>query len=85
MMSETRSGDIFIAEQAFDFVLALDGVHELSTPLEDALFDAGCDATLSARAGRVTLHFTRTAPSFDDAVQSALRDVEKAHLTARLA
>ena len=75
-----------LTEQAFDFDLALDGLHDLSTPLEDALFEAGCDdATLSAQAGRVTLHFTRTAPSFDDAVRSALRDVEKAQLTARRA
>jgi hypothetical protein len=69
--------------RAYEFVLVLTGPSEPTTEMEDALFEAGCDdATLSFRGGRPYLAFTRTAPSFLDAVLSAIRDVRKADVGA---
>lgn len=72
-------------EGEHDFTLVLTGVTELTAEMEDALFEAGCDdATISVRSGRVFLAFTRTAPSFDEAVQSAVSDVKKTNFEAEL-
>lgn len=49
------------------------------------MFEAGCDdALLGMRAGEVTLGFAREAPSFREALLSAIADVEKAALPIRL-
>jgi hypothetical protein len=46
---------------------------------EDRLYDAGCsDALVAVVSGRLFLDFDRDAASFDAAVQSARRDVERA-------
>src|SRR5262245_33166912 len=48
-------------ESEHDFVLILDGISDLAPAMEDALYEAGCDdATISVRAGRVYLTFSRT-------------------------
>ena len=61
------------------FTIELVGVDELTRPLEDALYEAGCDdATLSLRGGRAFLAFARAADSFEEAVQSAMTDVTSA-------
>jgi hypothetical protein len=66
-----------------DFVLVLDGITELKTEAEDALFEAGCDdCTISVRFGRVFLSFSRTAPSLKEAILSAIRDVKRANIGA---
>lgn len=66
-------------DREHDFVLILSGVAELTTEVENALFEAGCDdATLSVQYGRLCLEFSRTAPSLMDAVLSAIRDVRRA-------
>lgn len=68
-------------EQEHDFTLALKGVSEVTPEIENALFEAGCDdATLSVRLGRVFLSFSRTAPSFKEAVLSAVCDLKQANL-----
>ena len=70
-------------ESEYDFALLLTGVTELSPGMENALFEAGCDdATISLRAGRVFVTFTRAAPSFEDAVRTATRDVLRADIGA---
>jgi hypothetical protein len=70
-------------DREHDFELVLTGITELTTEVEDALFEAGCDdATLSARSGQVFLTFSRTAPTREDAIQSAIRDVQKANIGA---
>ncbi len=67
------------AEAEHEFVLTLGEHPEISPAAEDALFEAGCDdATLAVRSGRVYLTFARVAPSFKEAVLSAIRDVERA-------
>jgi hypothetical protein len=72
-----------VSETEYDFTLVLTGVAELTTEVEDRLFEAGCDdATLSMRCGRAYLTFSRRAPSLKDAILSAIRDVRKAEVGA---
>ena len=55
------------------FVLVTEGVDLLEWATLDALYEAGCgDATV----GHHTLDFDRAAPTRDQALCSALRDVE---------
>jgi hypothetical protein len=62
-----------------NFVLVLSGVSEPDSRLEDGLYEAACDdATLSFRSGIAYLVFDRLAPSLEDAILSAVRDVERA-------
>lgn len=71
------------SKREYEFTLVLDGVAELSPPVEDALFEAGCDdGTISLRSGRVFLTFARQAASLKDAIMSAIRDVNNANLGA---
>ncbi len=70
-------------EPEHDFALVIDGVPELTSDVEDALFEAGCDdATLSMRYGRLYMEFSRAAVSLESAILSALRDVRKAGVGA---
>jgi hypothetical protein len=70
-------------EREYDFSLILTGVKELTTAVENALFEAGCDdATLSLQYGLLYLEFSRQAPSLKDAILSAIRDVRKAAIGA---
>jgi Helix-turn-helix len=72
-----------ICEQEYDFALSLIGVTELTHAVEDALFEAGCsDATLSWVYGGLFMEFSRTAPSLEEAILSAIRDVRKANIGA---
>ncbi|MSR26585.1 MAG: hypothetical protein EXS06_06145 [Planctomycetaceae bacterium] len=65
------------SDREYDFALILTGVAELSTVVEDGLFQAGCDdATLSMQYGSLYLEFSRTAASLKDAILSAIRDVQ---------
>jgi len=70
-------------ELEYDFALVIDGVAELTTKVEDALFEAGCDdATFRIQYGRVYAEFSRAAASLKDAILSAIRDVRKARVGA---
>ena len=61
------------------FTLVLTGISEVSTEIEDALFEAGCDdALLWTRDGVAYLDFDREAASYQEAVQSAIADVQAA-------
>lgn len=56
------------------FTLVLEGRHEPDSGLEDRLYEAGCDdALLTVQAGVASLEFDREAPSFEDALGSALK------------
>lgn len=73
--------DEFDAYQAarHKFTLTLDGVDDLSTEVMNALYEAGCDdATPCRLEGRTYVMFTREAASRDEAIASALGDVERA-------
>ncbi len=79
MKTETRTA----CESEHDFALVLTGVPELTSDVENALFEAGCDdATLSIRSGRTFLTFSRIAPTLKHAILSAIRNVKSAHIGA---
>ena len=66
-----------------EFELSLDCETELNSSMTDAIFEAGCDdALLSSSGGKVWLMFAREAPSFKDAVLSAISDVHSANINA---
>ena len=70
-------------EREYDFALVMDGVAELTTEVEDALFEAGCDdATFSIQYGRLYAEFSRAAASLKDAIFSAIRDIRAARIGA---
>jgi hypothetical protein len=59
------------------FTLILPGMSEVTTELEHALFEAGCDdALLGSRDGVVFLDFSREADSFEEAVLFAIADAQ---------
>jgi hypothetical protein len=71
------------SESQYVFTLILDSPTDLTDAQADALFEAGCDdATLGRFQGRVQLTFTRPGTSPEDAVASALADVERAKIGA---
>jgi hypothetical protein len=68
-----------------EFILVLDGISDLDRDVVDAFFEAGCDdATIVMRAGRVSMGFTRSAPSIGAAIFSAIADIRKAGIGARV-
>jgi len=70
-----------ICEREFDFALIVGGVLELNERVEAALFRGGCDdATLSIQYGQLYMEFSRSAPSLQEAIMSAIRDVQKSGL-----
>lgn len=73
--SEMPANDVSLSNpsKAFRFVLVTQGPDLLDWDTLDALYEAGCgDATI----GRNTLEFARAAQTRDEALCSAMRDVE---------
>ena len=61
------------------FTLEVSGIDTGQEKYEDALYDAGCDDALIAVVnGSLYLDFHRDGLSFEDAVESASRNVERA-------
>jgi hypothetical protein len=72
-----RQMSTLAAETAHSFTLVISGVAELSRAVLNRLFEAGCDdATFGGRDGYVYGDFDREAPTFADAVSSAIEQVE---------
>jgi hypothetical protein len=72
-------------ETEHEFILTVDGIPDLSCEVVDALFDAGCDdATIMMRGGKVSMGFTRSAPTMKEAILSAIADVRKAGIGAQV-
>ena len=66
-------------KEVHTFTLLLVNEHELTTELEDALFEAGCDdGMLFSKNQVVYIKFDRDADSLEEAVVSAINDVESA-------
>jgi hypothetical protein len=62
-----------------EFRLIVSGFDELTDELEGAILNAGCDdALLGIQCGVPFLEFEREAASFEEAVLSAIHDVENA-------
>jgi predicted DNA-binding transcriptional regulator AlpA len=67
----------------YQFTLVLKNVDESTFNLEDSLYEAGCDdALINFRNGAVYLDFDRKSSSLEQAVISAIRDVESASIDA---
>ena len=63
----------------YEFQLLLAGVEEMTEEISDALYDAGCDdGTPFSSEGLVAIGFTREANAVEEAVRSAMADVQKA-------
>jgi len=69
--------------KTYQFILVLKNVDENTPGLEDSFYEAGCDdALINFRSGAVYLDFDREASSLQEAVLSAIRDVESASIGA---
>ncbi len=65
----------------YKFTLELRGVDEHIPDLEDKLYEANCDdALINFRNGIVSLDFDREALNMEDAIASAIKDVESSSL-----
>ena len=63
----------------FSFTVQVSGLGVDADHYENALYEAGCDDALIAVVGdAVFLDFDREAPSFEEAVKSAVLNIEKA-------
>ena len=63
----------------WEFTLILRDVAEMTDSLANALYDAGCDdATVGSSSGVARVSFSREAPTLQDSIQSAVRDVRQA-------
>ena len=63
----------------YEFDVILKDVSELTDEIADKLFAAGCDdGTPAGCAGVVWVHFDREAASLEDAIRSALAQVQAA-------
>lgn len=77
-------------EQDFEFTLTLVGLPDLAEgdafdDVAEKLFAAGCDdGTFGVSGGRATIDFARRAASLQDAVLSAIHDVQRAGVGARV-
>lgn len=74
------------AQKCYQFILVLKKVDENTPELEDSLFQAGCDdALINFRNGTVYLDFDRKAASLEEAVMTAIKNVEAAPIKAKVA
>jgi hypothetical protein len=74
-----------VLEATHEFSLLYTGVDDLSDELANALFEAGCgDATIGIQNGFFFADFHRDAPSFREALMSAIADVERSGQPIRL-
>ena len=74
-----------VCEKEHDFALIVAGIESLTSDVEDALFNAGCDdATLSIQYGLLYMEFSRRARSLQDAIVSAIHNVQKAGIGAQV-
>jgi len=63
---------------AYAFRLVLVDVEEPTPGLADALYQVFDDGTAGSCNGEVAIEFRRQAPSFQQAVQSAIADIRRA-------
>ncbi len=69
----------------YQFTLVLKNADEETPHLEDSLFEAGCnDALINFRNDVVYLNFDREACSLEQAVLSAIKNVESASVGAKV-
>ena len=65
--------------KTYEFDVVLQNVSEVTDDQADALFAAGCDdGTPTCRDGVAWIHFDREAPSLEEAIRSAVVQVQAA-------
>ena len=63
----------------YEFQVTLAGVEEMTEEISNALYEAGCDdGTPFSSEGVAAVGFTREANSLEEAIRSAIADVQKA-------
>ena len=63
----------------WEFTVVLAGVDEVTSELADALYEAGCDdGTVGSSCGVATVSFAREAVSLQEAIRSAIADIQRA-------
>jgi len=68
----------------YRFTLQLANVSEVTDDVGNALFAAGCDdGTFGACGGQAFVEFDREATSLEEAVRSAVKNVEQAGFHVR--
>ena len=68
--------------QEYDFTVILAGVPELTDELSERLFAAGCDdGSPSSRGGVTRVAFDRESDSLENAIRSAVANVQAAGCT----
>ena len=71
--------------KTYEFDVVLRNVSEVTDDLAEALFQAGCDdATFTSQNGRTWVHFDREAQSLEEAIRSAVANIQAAGLTASI-
>jgi hypothetical protein len=67
------------------FTVSFSGIDYDIPNIEDLLFDAGCDdALLHSRGGKMYLAFDREALSYEQVVESAIKNIESAQPDANV-
>ena len=67
--------------QSYEFDLILKDVSEVADEQADALFEAGCDdGTAASCDGLAWIHFDREGDSLEEAIRSAVGQVQSAGL-----
>ncbi len=67
--------------RTYEFDIVLKNVSESTDAHAEALFDVGCgDGTLVSRDGVTWVHFDRDAPSLEEAIRSAVNQIQSAGL-----
>lgn len=63
----------------YEFQVVLAGMTEISEEISNALYEAGCaDGTPFSSEGVAAVGFTRAADSLEQAIRSAIADIQKA-------
>lgn len=67
--------------KTYEFDVVLKGVADVSDDQADALYAAGCDdGTPASRDSVAWIHFDRTAPTLEEAIRSAIAQIQSAGL-----
>jgi hypothetical protein len=68
--------------KTYEFDVVLKGVSEVTDDQADTLFEAGCDdGTPASCEGVAWVHFDREATSLEEAIRSAVSQVQAASFT----
>jgi hypothetical protein len=74
-----------VIQETHRFSLLYTGVEDLTDEFANAMYEAGCDdASIGIQDGFFFADFGRVAPSFRDALISAIEDIERVGQPLRL-